>query len=190
MQKELEPTALRTGMLCADARTMYCEHHAFYCDGVFDEACSTACVYASAVRPLVREAFFGANVASGETWDDALCEPTLVCFGQTGSGKTYTLGGLLECIAAELPSCELDSAWRATALEIDGASVRDLLCDDRECVVRDSDRETQISHASTTTARETPREKDAQPGRVVASRELACEELRRASSRRPTTVSI
>jgi kinesin family protein 2/24 len=65
-------------MLCADHKTMYTENHCFYCDAVFDEHASTIDVYASAVRPLVEDAFGPRNGSA-----------TVLCFGQTGSGKTY-----------------------------------------------------------------------------------------------------
>jgi len=80
------------GMLCADAKTMYCENHSFYADAVFDEGAGTAEVYEAAVRPLVDDTF-GANRGSN----------TVLCFGQTGSGKTYTLSGIIEALRRDMP---------------------------------------------------------------------------------------
>ena len=141
-------------MLCANARHMYCEHHAFYCDGCFDELASSGEVYAGAVRPLVQDARGGT---------DAAC----LLFGQTGSGKTFTFYGLLDGVAADLAAAaggdaagsdaagsdaaggdawwepptareagSTAAALRVSALEVDGQAVTDLLHASSPCVLR------------------------------------------------------
>ncbi|KAL1518453.1 hypothetical protein AB1Y20_002745 [Prymnesium parvum] len=52
----------------------------FELDGVFDESCETAAVYAATARPLVEGVVEGVN-------------GTILCYGMTGSGKTHTMFG-------------------------------------------------------------------------------------------------
>jgi kinesin family protein 2/24 len=60
--------------------THYTELHRFTFDAAYPEHASNQDLYAGEVRPLLQEAFRGANV-------------TCFAYGQTGSGKTYTMLG-------------------------------------------------------------------------------------------------
>ena len=73
----------------ADMRRMLLTNNSFEFDGVFNEWASNDEVYASAARPLVKEAVLGGFA-------------TACVYGQTGSGKSFTMTSFYEKAAQDI----------------------------------------------------------------------------------------
>eukprot|EP00929_Paragymnodinium_shiwhaense_P054936 TRINITY_DN27540_c0_g1_i1.p1 TRINITY_DN27540_c0_g1~~TRINITY_DN27540_c0_g1_i1.p1 ORF type:complete len:660 (-),score=179.34 TRINITY_DN27540_c0_g1_i1:234-2213(-) len=119
------------GRLARNGKRLVMEHRRYLCDDVFSEDASNAEVSQRSVAPLLR-------------WAQRGRAATLLCYGQTGTGKTHTLGGVLEYLAEELGSEEVE----ATFFEVRGKKLFDLLGDRKEVQLRaDAENKTHISGA-------------------------------------------
>jgi len=104
-----------------DCKHRYVDHHGFPFDAVFDGKDDNQTVYSTTLAPLVAKSLTPGGRAS------------VIAFGQTGSGKTYTMTHLSALAATDLfASLPTECTHvEVTAIEVQGATVRDLLAGDK-----------------------------------------------------------